>query len=29
MSEIKGYVRNPDYYFEIEDVTHRPALDVL
>ena len=29
MSEIKGYVRNPDYYFEKEDDTHRTALDVL
>ena len=29
MSEIKGYVRNPDYYFEKEDDTHRMALDVL
>jgi hypothetical protein len=29
MSEIKGYVRNPDYYFEKEADTHRSALDVL
>jgi len=29
MSEIKGYVRNADYYFEKEDDTHRSALDVL
>ena len=29
MSEIKGYVSNPSYYFENEDDTHREALDVL
>jgi len=29
MSEIKGYVRNPSYYFENDDQTHRTALDVL
>ena len=29
MSEIKGYVRNPSYYFEADDETHRRALDVL
>jgi len=29
MSEIKGYVRNPGYYFEKDDDTHRSALDVL
>jgi len=29
MSEIKGYVRNPSYYFESDDETNRAALDVL
>ncbi len=29
MSEIKGYVRNPSYYFEDNNDTHRAALDVL
>lgn len=29
MSEIKGYVRNPGYYFEAEDDTHRMAIDLL
>ena len=29
MSEIKGYVRNPAYYFEDDDETRRAALDVL
>lgn len=29
MSEIKGYVRNPSYYFEADDSTHRQALDHL
>ncbi|MCL2651820.1 MAG: hypothetical protein FWD60_12480 [Candidatus Azobacteroides sp.] len=29
MSEIKGYVRNPSYYFESEDSIHRAALDQL
>ena len=29
MSEIKGYVRNPSYYFEDDDETHRSALDLL
>ena len=29
MSEIKGYVRNPAYYFEDDDVTHRSSLDLL
>ncbi|WP_369808791.1 hypothetical protein [Parabacteroides sp. Marseille-P3160] len=29
MSEIKGYVRNPSYYFEANDHTHRTALDLL
>ena len=29
MSEIKGYVRNPSYYFELDDTIHRTALDLL
>lgn len=29
MSEIKGYVRNPSYYFESDDKEHRAALDLL
>jgi len=29
MSEIKGYVRNPFYYFEEDDDIRRTALDVL
>jgi len=29
MSEIKGYVRNPSYYFESDDMIHRTALDLL
>lgn len=29
MSEIKGYVRNPSYYFEADDSLHREALDQL
>ena len=29
MSEIKGYVHNPDYYFESNDSVHRQALDQL
>lgn len=29
MSEIKGYVHNPSYYFEADDQTHRTALDLL
>ncbi|MDR2938282.1 MAG: hypothetical protein LBU92_05015 [Prevotellaceae bacterium] len=29
MSEIKGYVRNPFYYFEKDDSTRRAALDQL
>ena len=29
MSEIRGYVRNPLYYFEKDDDTHRAALDIL
>ena len=29
MSELKGYVRNPAYYFEEDDDTRRSALDLL
>ncbi|WP_295940138.1 hypothetical protein [uncultured Alistipes sp.] len=29
MSEIKGYVHRPGYYFEADDLQHREALDVL
>jgi len=29
MSEIRGYVHNPDYYFESTDSIHRQALDQL
>ena len=29
MSEIKGYVHRPDYYFESDDYQHRLALDHL
>jgi len=29
MSEIKGYVHNPDYYFESNDTIHQRALDLL
>jgi len=29
MSEIKGYVHNPDYYFESDDLIHQQALDLL
>ena len=29
MSEIKGYVHNPRYYFESDDEAHRQALDLL
>lgn len=29
MSEIKGYVRNPGYYFEQENDTRQAALDLL
>jgi len=29
MSEIKGYVRNPSWYFESDDDTHLSALDIL
>ena len=28
-SELKGYIHNPDYYFESADETHRQALDLL
>ena len=29
MSEIKGYVHRPAYYFEADDIEHRTALDEL
>jgi len=29
MSEIKGYVHHPDYYFESTDLIHQQALDLL
>lgn len=29
MSEIKGYVRTPSFYFEADDSMHRKALDLL
>ncbi|MDL2282493.1 hypothetical protein LJC44_05240 [Parabacteroides sp. OttesenSCG-928-G06] len=29
MSDIKGYVRNPSYYFEADDIAHRKAMDLL
>ena len=29
MSEIKGYVHRPEYYFESDDEAHRTALDEL
>lgn len=29
MSEIRGYVHNPSYYFEADDPAHRTALDQL
>lgn len=29
MSEIKGYVRRPSFYFESDDLAHRTALDQL
>ena len=29
MSEIKGYVRRPSWYFESDDTLHRRALDEL
>ncbi len=28
-SELKGYVRNPEYYFEKDDAEHRIAADLL
>ena len=28
-SELKGYIHNPDYYFESDDDAHRQALDLL
>lgn len=28
-SEIKGYIHNPAYYFEADDLEHRQALDLL
>ena len=28
-SDLKGFVENPDYYFEANDEQHRQALDVL
>ena len=28
-SELKGFVANPDYYFEADDNSHRQALDLL
>lgn len=28
-SDLKGYVENPDYYFEADDEKHRLALDLL
>ncbi len=28
-SDIKGYVENPDFYFEADDRLHRQALDLL
>ena len=28
-SEVKGYIENPDYYFEADDKTHRKAADML
>lgn len=29
MSDIKGHVANPSYYFETDDITHRKVLDDL
>lgn len=29
ISDIKGYVRNPSYYFEADDSIHRSAADLL
>ena len=28
-SDLKGFVENPDYYFEADDEQHRQALDIL
>ncbi|MBP5628869.1 MAG: hypothetical protein J6X27_03395 [Bacteroidaceae bacterium] len=28
-SDLKGYIANPDYYFEADDPAHRQALDLL
>jgi hypothetical protein len=28
-SDLKGFIENPDYYFEADDEKHRQALDVL
>ena len=28
-SDVKGYIENPDYYFEADDLEHRKAADML
>jgi hypothetical protein len=28
-SEVRGYIENPDYYFEADDAEHRKAADML
>ena len=28
-SEVKGYIPNPEYYFEADDLTHRQVTDLL
>ncbi len=28
-SDLKGYIRNPEYYFETDDAVHRKAADLL
>lgn len=28
-SDLKGYIRHPEYYFELDDATHRQAADLL
>ena len=28
-SDVRGYIENPDYYFESDDLTHRKAADLL
>ena len=28
-SEVRGYIRNPEYYFEADDAEHRRAADLL